>query len=843
MMTDNFTTVSETTTPKRSRQKEEKLSAENANHKILIITEKPSVAADISKAIGKFTKHDNRYENSDYVISWALGHLVELYMPEDFDKAWKRWDLNTLPIIPKKFSTKPIEKTKKRFQELKKLMSREDIKGLINACDAGREGELIFTYIYEQAKCKKPFQRLWLSSMTKSGIIEAFSDLRPSSDMKNLQDAAKCRSEADWLLGINATRAVTKKMFSWISKQIATVGRVQTPTLAMIARRDNEIRNFKPQPFWKIEGSFRINKGEYRGILQKNTKIDKNNPEDKVDRFWKKEEADDLLQKLSSAPQATITETKKRTRQAPAQLYDLTALQRDANTRYGFSASMTLSITQKLYEHHKCVTYPRTDSRVLTEDYVATCYDILRTIDDENKVFAERIIQQHNINGHNRRIFDNKKVTDHFAIIPTQQRPKTLTEPESIIFSLIEKRFISVFFPDAEFDITTRHSTLGDYKFKTEGRVLVIPGWLEVYGRSEMSQDDVLPEVTDADGTPPLASVAQLKSIEDSTRAPAAYNEATLLRAMETAGKLLDDDDLADAMKERGLGTPATRAQIIEHLLALQYLTRDKKTLKSTPKAEDILSFIRAANLQTLSSPAMTGEWEYKLRQMEEGQFARTTFMQEIEALTTAIIDRTKQYVEGSDATFESTIISPTDHLPMMMGERSYRSQDGKLVIQKVIGGRRFSEEEIRQLISDRKLDNIEGFISKSGQPFKASISLDENFHINFIFGEDAPDAPTSKLSKEEIDAFKVIGTCPVCGSEVVATDTAYICKNYFDKKCKLRISQTMLDRELPLEQIQKMLTEGKSDLMENFKSRRTGKMFTARLVLTKDAKIRFEFK
>ncbi|MDR2778689.1 MAG: DNA topoisomerase 3 [Puniceicoccales bacterium] len=812
--------------------------------KKFVISEKPSVAADLAKSLGTFKKFDDRYENDEYVISWAVGHLVELFMPEDFDASLKRWSLNTLPIIPEKFKTKPIEKVKRRFNEIKKLAQRDDIDLLINGCDAGREGELIFTYIYELAKCKKPFVRLWLSSMTTQGIREAFEHLKSSDDMQHLQDAAKCRSEADWLIGINGTRAITTKMFPIMSRQVATVGRVQTPTLAMIVNRDIEISNFKPTKFWRIFGTFGIHNGPYDGILQKDQKLDDKNPHDRADRLWEHREALEIIESIKKEQFAVISEQKKRSKQTSPRLYDLTTLQREANSRYNMPANMTLQIAQSLYEKHKCITYPRTDSRVLTEDYVPTCYKILAAVNDEHKIFAQRIIENKAVNGNNRKIFNNKQVTDHFAIIPTPQAPKSLSDEEYKIFNMVLKRFLCVFFSDAEFDVTTRISKVKEYSFKTEGKVLVIPGWLEVYGKNETEQDGVLPALSDSDGMPPKANTIEIKIVEDATRPPAPYNEATLLTAMEGAGKLLDDEELADAMKERGLGTPATRAQIIEHLLALKYIVRDKKDLKATAKAEDLLNFLKTANIETLSNPALTGEWEYKLRQMENGNFTRKNFMKEIADLTVAIVTKTKNFIEGSDITKETSIISPTDNRPLMEGLRCYRSQDKTLTIQKVIGGRKFSEDEIKKLLMDKKLGPLDGFRSKTGSDFSASLVLDSSFKVNLVFENSNSELKNmAPLSQEEIDKLEVIGKCPLDGADVVMTNNAYICKNYFNKKCKLRISKKTLDKDINIEQVQKLLTEQKTDLLEGFRSKRTGKLFSARLSLQKDGSFKFEFK
>ncbi|MDR2721195.1 MAG: DNA topoisomerase 3, partial [Puniceicoccales bacterium] len=667
--------------------------------KKLVIAEKPSVAVDLAKALGKLKKTDTCHENDQYIVSWAVGHLVELFMPEDIDPQLKRWSLKSLPIIPQNFGTKPIEKTKKRFSELKQLLKRDDVDELINACDAGREGELIFTYIYELCKCKKPFKRLWLSSMTPAGIREAFAHLRESDEMRNLRDAAKCRSEADWLIGINGTRAITTRMFSSRSKQVATVGRVQTPTLAMIVNRDREIADFKPTKYWRLLGEFEVREGKYQGIFQKIEKVNGKDPHDRADRMWTKESVDAILEAVRGSECATISEKRKNTTQSAPRLYDLTSLQREANSRYGMPAGMTLKIAQSLYERHKCLTYPRTDSKALPEDYGSTCYDILQNVTGECEKFARHIIEQQWINGGNRKIFNNKQVSDHFAIIPTTHSPKSLLEEESKIYNMVLCRFIAVFYPDAEYDVTTRISVVsGECNFKTEGKVLTKPGWLEVYGKTDSDREFTLPKLSEEDNF--KARIVSIHPAEDETRPPARFNEATLLAAMEGAGKLLDDDDLAEAMKERGLGTPATRAQIIDHMLNLHYLERNRRDLLSTSKAEDLLNFLHALDIETLANPALTGEWEYKLRQMENGTFSRQTFMQEIADLTQKIVRKVQDYDENSIPFAESTIICPLDGRPLLENLRNYCTRDGLVSVPKALCGRKFLPQEIVQLIS-----------------------------------------------------------------------------------------------------------------------------------------------
>lgn len=810
--------------------------------KKLVIAEKPSVAADLAKVLGRLKKTEICYENDEYVVSWAVGHLVELFMPEDIDPQFKRWSINTLPIIPEKFGTKPIEKTKKRFNELKQLIKRDDVDELINACDAGREGELIFTYIYDLVKCKKPFKRLWLSSMTPTGIQEAFSSLRNGLEMQNLQNAAKCRSEADWLIGINGTRAITTRMFSARAKQVATVGRVQTPTLAMIVNRDYEIAHFIPVKYWRLIGEFEIQNGKYQGVFQKFEKLNSKDPNDRIDRIWDKAVIDELLLTLQNETFAVISDKKKRTTQSAPRLYDLTTLQREANSRYGMPAGMTLKIAQSLYEKHKCLTYPRTDSKALTEDYGPSCYKILGTISGECEIFAKRVVNEKLVSVANKKIFNNKQVTDHFAIIPTTHQPKSLSGEEAKIYNMVVKRFIAVFFPDAEFDVTTRTSTVkSDYVFRTEGKVLVKPGWMEIYGKGDSEQESTLPSLVPEDGDPAQAKILSILPSEEETRPPAPYNEATLLAAMEGAGKLLDDEDLAEAMKERGLGTPATRAQIIEHLLNLHYIERNRRDLRSTNKAEDLMNFLKILNIETLANPALTGEWEYKLRQMENGKFMRDTFMHDIADLTKQIVDKVSNYSEDNITLSESSIISPIDGKPLLESFRNYRSQDGKVSIPKSLCERKFSPEEVVLLISEKKLGPLNGFKSKRGTEFSATIIVKEDGKLGFEF--EANNEPVIEISAEEIETYEEVCKCPICDGQIVSSPDAYICKNCFTKKCSFRVSKNMLGREIPLEQFLKLINEKTTDMLEDFKSRKTGKMFKAKLVLKKDGKIGFLFR
>ncbi|MFA5057822.1 MAG: DNA topoisomerase, partial [Opitutaceae bacterium] len=414
--------------------------------KSLIIAEKPSVAADLARALSKVPKKGDHFENDEYVISSAVGHLVELEMPEDIDKKlYGFWRLETLPIIPKKFGLKPIEESKERFNHLKKLLARKDIGEVVNACDAGREGELIFTYLYQLTKCKLPVRRAWMQTMTNEGLRAAFQNLRPGAQMLPLAEAARCRSESDWLIGINGTRALTKRMFGSRAGNVASVGRVQTPTLAIIVARELEIRNFQPRPYWRITALFQVTKGTYEGVYQRpNFKKAENDEHDRIDRLWEKTAAEAVLAACQGQPPAAVTEEKKASSQAAPRLYDLTTLQREANNRFGLSARRTLQIAQALYERHKMITYPRTDSRALPEDYLPTVKETLSNLHGSLAPHARKVLAEGWVKP-NRRIFNNAQVSDHFAIIPTTHEAAHLDDMEAKIFDMIARRFVAVF--------------------------------------------------------------------------------------------------------------------------------------------------------------------------------------------------------------------------------------------------------------------------------------------------------------------------------------------------------------------------------------------------------------
>ncbi|MDP0495033.1 MAG: DNA topoisomerase III [Verrucomicrobiota bacterium JB024] len=814
--------------------------------KTLVIAEKPSVAGDLARVLGRIPRKGDHYENDEYIIDSAVGHLVELIMPEDISADYKRWTLKTLPIVPKTFKLRPIDKTKKKFQELKKHIARDDVGMIVNACDAGREGELIFTYIMELAKAgKKETRRLWMSSMTPQAIRDAFSNLRSAEEMQPLQDAARSRSEADWLIGINGTRGATVQ-FGRRGGTAATVGRVQTPTLTLVYERECEIRNFVPRTYWRLLADFGIHAGSYAGVYQKPGFKKGDDEHDRADRLWEKEQAEQILREVQAAGTAAVTEEKKRSKQAAPRLYDLTTLQREANTRFGFPAGMTLNIAQSLYEKHKMITYPRTDSRALPEDYGHTVRDTLASLPEPYAVHAEKVLGNDWVHTGNKRIFNNKQVSDHFAIIPTNTSPKKLQEKEQKIYDMITRRFISTFFPSAEYDVTTRMSELAGHAFKTEGKVLAFAGWLEVYGK-EGNGDDTLAPLSPEDNS--TASLQEARMEEDQTRPPPRYNEATLLAAMEGAGKFVEDEELREAMKERGLGTPATRAATIDHLVKERYIEREGRELHPTHKAEDLVKFLRTFKIDALTRPELTGEWEHKLRQIEEGELSREAFMKGIVSMTEEMIGN----LNAPPPAKETHLRSHTDGTPLMEDHRAWYSQESidvngraipKISVNKVVGNRKLTPDEVETLLAKGEIGPLDGFKSRMGKAFSAVLKLTQkdngSFRVEFDFGDSGENNTDEDL---DLSQFPVVGNSPVDNTPVHETPNAYISEGKDAKgRPTFRMSRNMLGKPLVPEQVHKLLTARKTDLITGFRSNRTKRLFDAFLLLQDDGGIKFEF-
>ncbi|HYT96181.1 MAG TPA: DNA topoisomerase III [Casimicrobiaceae bacterium] len=810
--------------------------------KSLIIAEKPSVAADIARALGGFTRHDDYYESDKHVLSSAVGHLLELGMPEAEEVKRGKWTFAHLPAIPSKFELRPIEKNENRLKVLLRLIKRKDVSQLINACDAGREGELIFRNVVQYAKASKPIRRLWLQSMTPAAIRDAFGALRTDEAMLPLADAAVCRSESDWLVGINGTRAMTAFNSKAGGFQLTTVGRVQTPTLAILVEREEKIGRFEPRDYWEVVGTFRAAGGEYTGRWFDETfKRKDDDPDLRAERLWSESAARALAAKCAGKPGIVTEESKPSTQIAPL-LYDLTSLQREANGRFGFSARTTLSLAQALYEKHKALTYPRTDSRALPEDYLQTVSATMEALTDSNAYggFAREILKRKWVKP-SRRIFDNAKVSDHFAIIPTLVRPKHLSEIEAKLYDLVVKRFLAVFYPAAEYLVTTRITRVESEPFKSEGKVLVSAGWLAVYGREALGDEPTLAPIKPSE----RVATEKIDVVALTTRPPPRFTEATLLSAMEGAGKLIEDEELREAMREKGLGTPATRAQIIEGLIYERYILREGKELIPTPKAFSLMTLLHGLGVPELFAPELTAEWEFKLAQMEHGKLPRRDFMREIIKMTRHIVAQAKNYESDTIPGDFATLSTPC---PKCGGEvhekyRKFQCMNPAcdFAFWKIMGGRQLSPPEAEILLRERRIGPLDGFRSRLGRPFTAELKLNDANEVEFDFGERAIVGDDGEAP--DFSQLTPLGPCPKCGHRVFEVGNVYVCERAIgtDRSCDFRSGRTILQRPIDPAQMQKLLTTGKTDLLQ-FVSSRTRRPFSAYLVRQKDGSVGFEF-
>ena len=815
------TAATKTTAAKNNATKAAKTPVEG---KTLIIAEKPSVALDLVRVLGQknFKNEKTHYESDTTIVSHAIGHLVEIADPKDIDEKYKKWEMSTLPMLPKEFPLVATYATRGQLSALSKLIKRKDVTTIVNACDAGREGELIFFYILDYVlKGKftgKTIKRLWMQSMTPAAIKDAFEHLRTAEEMENLKDAALCRSEADWLVGMNGSRGLTAYNSSMGGFQITPCGRVQTPTLAIIVKREEDRQQFKPEKFWTVEADFDNDGNAYQG---KWFTANKEDGKDRVKQIFDGKKAEEILAKCKGKP-GKIEETTAPSQQKCGQLYDLTTLQREANNRFGFSAKTTLSIAQALYERHKATTYPRTDSRCLPEDYVPTVKATLGRIEGPLQKFALEALDNSYVK-RTPKVFDNTKISDHFAIIPTGVSPKGLTEAEEKIYTMICQRFIAVFFPPAQYLNTTRVTTVEGETFITEGKILVDPGFKAVYGKDSDEESNIPKLKGDT------AKTLDIRANEDFTKPPAHYTESTLLSMMESAGKLVEDDELRDAMKERGLGTPATRAAIIEKLVSDKYVVRDGKEMIPTAKAFDLIKVLSAMNCEALTSPELTGEWEYKMDLISKGKESREAFMNGIVEMTKTMVKNIKGFKEEN--TTGEAKFSPVNGKKVFETVSRYTTEDG-IVIRKIIGGKHLTDEEIVELLTKRKIGPLTGFRSKRGAEFSAVLTINSQNKIEFVFDE----------KPEEIEIGEKVGQSPVDNTDVFETLTGYVSQSYIDKKPSgLNLPKVLLGKEIPLEEIKNLLAGKKTALIKGFRSNKTRRLFDAYLMLEK-GKLKFDF-
>jgi DNA topoisomerase III len=712
--------------------------------KTLVIAEKPSVARDLTDALpGTFENHESYYESEDTVITFAVGHLVELIAPEEYDERFKKWRMDDLPIIPDEFRLHARDKkAEKQLKVIHKQLQRDDVDKVVNACDAGREGELIFAYIYETSGVDKPVERLWINSLTKTAIKEGFEHLRPGEQLRPLEAAARSRSEADWLVGMNATRAATIRGRAWVGG-VVSLGRVQTPTLALLVKREREIQAFVPEPYWLVHAEF---DPRYQGLWFEGDET----------RLKEAKRAEEIAGKVSGKDGVVESvERKEQSERAPL-LYDLTSLQRDANRRFGFSARRTLQAAQSLYEDKKAITYPRTSSRWLSGDLVPQLKPTAATLQPigEYAAAARYVLglQQLPLG----RVVNDSKVDDHHAIIPTdvEHDVSRFSPDERRVFDLIARRFLAVFHPPARYARTTVVTLVEEERFRSRGKVTLEAGWRGVYGL--LSDADAQQQRQDEEGEnesaelPPLeqgqkvrCASAEVEAKE--TKPPPRYTEATLLSAMETAGKLIDDEELREAMKESGLGTPATRAETIETLIRREYIERAGKDLTPTPKGLQVITMLEE---HPLTSPELTGNWEKRLTDIEHGTDDRAKFIDDIADFTRATVekiaelDKEKLRPERVELGLCPRCGAETGEIikenSKAYGCTSWKSREEPgcgFVIWKRVAGRTITPELARQLLEDgRTKEVVSGFKSRAGKPFRARLVLNGEGKVEFDF-------------------------------------------------------------------------------------------------------------
>jgi len=712
--------------------------------KTLVIAEKPSVARDLTGALpGTFENNESYYESEDTIITFAVGHLVELTDPEDYDEKFKKWRMADLPIVPEEFRLRPRDKkAEKQLKVIHKLLKRDDVDRVVNACDAGREGELIFAYIYETSGVDKPVERLWISSLTKTAIKEGFEHLRPGEQLAALEAAARSRSEADWLVGMNATRAATIRGRAWVGG-VVSLGRVQTPTLALMVKREREIQAFVPEPYWLVHAEF---DPRYQGLWFEGDET----------RLKEAKRAEEIATKVSGKDGVVESvERKEQSERAPL-LYDLTSLQRDANRRFGFSARRTLQAAQSLYEDKKAITYPRTNSRWLSGDLVPQLKPTAATLQPigEYAAGARYVLglQQLPL----ARVVNDSKVSDHHAIIPTdvEHDVSRFSPDERRVFDLIARRFLAVFHPPARYARTTVVTLVEEERFRSRGKVTLEAGWRGVYGL--LSDAEAQQQRQDEEGEnesaelPPLEQGQTVKCASaeveaKETKPPPRYTEATLLSAMETAGKLIDDEELREAMKESGLGTPATRAETIETLIRREYIERAGKDLTPTPKGLQVITMLEE---HPLTSPELTGSWEKRLTDIEHGSDDRGKFIGDIAEFTRATVEKIAE-LDKEKLRPERVELGPCPRCGAETGEiikenskaygcTSWKSREETgcgFVIWKRVAGRTITPELARQLLEEGKTKEVvSGFRSRAGKPFRARLVLNDEGKVEFDF-------------------------------------------------------------------------------------------------------------
>ena len=823
--------------------------------KQLIIAEKPSVAADIARAIGAGKDRDY-FEGDEYVIASAVGHIVEMFNPDEETAERKRaatmrgskWSHESLPALPERFALRPHKDAEARIGLLQRLARRRDVEGLINACDAGREGELIFHNLVTYLEVKKPVQRLWLQSMTAAAIRKSFASLRGEDATATLRAAAIARAQADWLVGINSTRALTALNSKDGGFVLTTVGRVQTPTLAFLVQRKRERDSFVSRPYWRLAGLFAADAGDWQAHwIDEGFAKDADDAHRRADRIWDEQQAIRIKDAVAGRSATVVDESRLQERRPP-QLFSLSVLQREANRRFGLPANATLRSLQALYER-KLVTYPRTASRHLPPDYVGECKKIVASfaaagaevpVIGELAGFCAESGMAAGIDAAGKRIFDAGKVTDHFAIIPTGEVPGQLNrDRERRIYELICRTFVAAFMAPAKVNMTTRRSIIepeggGREVFEVSGEEIIEAGWLAAAGRDAPGR--ILPPVADG-----RALLAEIEIEAGATRPPAHYTDATLLQAMEKAGRVVEDAALSEALDEGGgLGTPATRAGIIEELIHHDYMVREGRDLIPTRRADALLELLEGMEVNELTRPELTGEMETHLMRIERGSGRSEEFLGNVVGLVKKITATASGYDPDATPGDWCKLAVPCPKCGGSMAE-SYRkyqceNEECRFFIWKQVASRILEPAEAEQLLRTSKIGPLSGFKSKRGADFEATIILADNGKVVFDF---------EQIETGDISAMESIGACPKCDSKVRAGQRSFFCESATgeDKKCDFSIRRQMLDRELAADEIAELLASKKTSLLEGFVSRKPGKRrFSAYLTLDDSGKIGFAF-
>ncbi len=832
--------------------------------KTLIITEKKSVADDFARVLGHvgtsgskegrtFKSETLHYESEDLIIAWASGHLLMLQEPGLYDKAWKFWSLRNLPIIPKNFVHVPRgddAKAKKMLANLVKQIRRDDVDKVINGCDAGREGELIFHLIMDHAlskrpksKAEKPIQRLWLQSMTTGSIQASFKDLRPDAEMVHLKDAAYSRDQADWLVGMNGTRALTKRFLGGKNRVSLAVGRVKTPTLAFLVDREREIDNFTPVPYWELHAQFSV---DVTGKGGEDTHYEsrwygKNEEGKTVDRILDRDEADKILERINNQV-GDVVDTVRKSREKPPQLFDLTTLQRRASSAFGFTLKRTLSIAQSLYEKKKAITYPRTSSRYLPDDYRGEVPKLIdKLAEGDYNFIASKVPNRANPDSEKPgQVFDDKKVSDHFALIPTGEIPKSLRPDEKKLYDLIVRRFFAAFMPSAQRETTSRKTTVNGETFKSTARKLIVAGWRDA--EPIAADDKPFPEL----GAEEKALCIETDLIDKATSPPSRYTDGTLVGEMETCGKHVEDEEEAEALKEIGIGTPATRAAIVEDLIYKRLSRREGRSLVPTALGGTLIRVVRNLELDQLAKPDMTGTWERRLRLLTDGEYDTERFRREIKESVEDMVSKV-QNAESGSAVFEidhpEKLTCPKCKKPLEEKAYSYFCQDQEecgVRIHKDAGGKHLFPEILAQLISmkdeeDPFIGPFTGF-ERPKAPCFMKIT-DDGMVVLKPDGDIDFESPEMK-PEEQVEDGVVMGKCPQCQEEVKSLGSGYKCTG-----CKFRLSKKLLFRELPPAQVKKLLSspEGETDLIEGFISKRV-RPFNAQLYFDEKGSLKWKF-